>query len=95
MALGLECGVLRWLRLASQTADALPLTTSVSPARGGNVRRTKGERAKPASFRRKPESRREGRGGLCPFKVRANASPIRQTSARLVGRVRLRHQRGA
>ena len=38
----------------------------------------------------------EGRGtGVWPFKVRANASPIRQTSARLVGRVRLRHQLGA
>ena len=33
--------------------------------------------------------------GEVTFKVRANASPIRQTSARLVGRVMLRHQRGA
>ena len=39
---------------------------------------------------RRAKPRRRG----CPFKVRANASLIRQTSARLVGRVRLRHQRG-
>ena len=79
---------------ASQTADALLLDNlRVAPARGGNVRRTKGERAKPRLFCIKPESRGEQRGGACPFKVRANGLSIRHTSFRIVGRGRLQHQR--
>ncbi len=81
--------------IASQAADALPLTTSVSPARGRDVRRTKGERAKPASFRREPERRGHGRGGICPFKVRANGLlPGTRLSASLDGRGYSTSERG-
>ena len=48
----------------------------------------------PLSLREGGASKRSDARGGCPFKVRANASLIRQTSARFVGRVRLRHQRG-